>query len=352
MAWISIFLLAFSVYAQELPKFLTKHSTETLRYITMDGRFAYVTKKSGVLGMVSSFRSVDFIAEPAASDFLVKASRFKQRIAIEAVPFPHDEMSFLKNHKILVADFGSTVTREVGKGRSARLHVNDEWITFYDVQERMIRVLNLVTQKKFDIAVSKKANPFFIPQVEMVNGRSLVYTDINESGFSALVSYDLETLKSNIVYKSPQNATRLELCQHETYLAVGEFPYDGVTRGSKISIVPFSGSMNLSGLNTLYSSVEQDIGNMVCLSDRIFFVKTLNHNKELNQKTTEAVMLTIKTQAIEARSMLKTVAQLIEMDNRVLIPFRGEFLVLEGRSNLGEDVLKNAPPKEELELDI
>ena len=47
------------------------------------------------------------------------------------------------------------------------------------------------------------------------------------------------------------------------------------------------------------------------------------------------------------------VTQLVEMDGRVLVPFRGEFFVLEGKNNLGDDTLKSAPsPQEELPLEI
>ena len=91
---------------------------------------------------------------------------------------------------------------------------------------------------------------------------------------------------------------------------------------------------------------------MVCLPDSIYFVKTMNQDKALNFKVTEAVKLTLKTQKIESKSDLKHVTQLIEMDGRVLIPLRGEFYVLEGKFNLGTDTLKAFPTKEELQLDI
>ena len=86
MVWISLLLLSFNLLAKELPKFLTKHSTDSIRFITLDGRYAYVQKRQGVLGLVSSFRSVDFISEHSQSEFIIKDSRFKQRLAIEIIP--------------------------------------------------------------------------------------------------------------------------------------------------------------------------------------------------------------------------------------------------------------------------
>lgn len=352
MVLISLLMLAFNLEARELPRFLTKHSPETLRYISMDGRYAYVQKKPGVLGFVSNFKSIDFLTDTNSSEFLVKTSRYKGRLAVESIPNSHDELSLLKNHKIYVLDYGNVKTREVGNGRGSRLHLSDEWITYYDIIEKVIHIQNLLTQKKFEIRLSKKAHPFFVPEVEMVNERSVVYTDTNEAGFSALVTFDLQTQKSAINYKSSQSGTRIELCQTEDYLGIGEFPYEGVMRGSKISWIKRAAYMNLAGTTTLYNSVEQDIGNMVCLPNYIYFVKTMNHDRQINFRVTEAVRLDLKTQNIEAKTELKHVQQLVEMDGRVLVPLRGEFFVIEGKSNLGEDVLKPVPTKEELQIDI
>lgn len=352
MAWISLLFIAITLQAAELQRFFTKHSPETLRYISMDGRYAYVQKKPGVLGLVSSFRSVDFLAEPNSNDFLVKVSSFKGRLAIESIPHAHNQMSLMKDHKIFVVDYGNTVTRQIGFGRNAKLHLKDEWISYFNHANRVIHIQNLVTQKKYEIKLSRKAHPFFVPDVEMISSKTIAYTDINDSGFAALISYDLESLKSTIVYKSSQNATRLELCKTSDYVGMGEFPYEGVSRGSKIQTLPVTDSMNMAGFTTVYNSVEQDIGNMVCLPKAIYFVKTMNHDKVLNHKVTEAVKLDLSTQNVEARSNLKTVSQIIEMDGRVMIPFRGQFLVVEGTANIGEDTLKPSSSKEELQIDI
>lgn len=352
MLWISLLLLTFSSTAQELPRFLTKHAPETLRFISMDGRYAYIKKKPGVLGFVSSFRSIDFLNEPEQNDFTVKASRFKNRLVIESIPHPHDGMNLLKRHKIHVVDFGNSTPRAIGQGRGARLHLRDEWITYFEPVDKVIHIQNLLTQKNYQIKVSKKANPFFVPEVEMISAERVYYTDISEAGYAALIAYDLKAGKSSVVYKSSQSATHIELCQSGDYLSMGEFPYDGVNRGSSIQYAKLQNLYASGGFTSIYSSVEQDIGNMVCLPDAIYFIKTMNQDKELNYKVTEAVRLDLKTNKIEAKSNLKHVAQLVEMDGRVVIPLRGEFFVLEGKFNIGEDTLKAVPTREELQIDL
>jgi hypothetical protein len=352
MVWISLFISIFSIKAAELPKLLTKHPTESLRYISYDGRYAYIQKKPGILSLVTSFRSTDFMTEENGNDFLIKSSPAKIRLVIESIPNPHTEMSMTKNHRIFVVDYGNTSSRYIGLGRNAKLHLGDEWISYYDMSEKTIRIQNLITQKKFEVKLSQKPHPFFIPDIEMLSSSSLLYTEINESGYSALIGYDLQSQKSTIAFKSAQSATRLELCRGENYLAVGEFPFDGVTRGSKIQVLSIRDFTNLTSFTSIYDSVEEDVGNILCTKGDIYFIKTMNQDQRLGTKVTEAVKIDLKSKSVKQLSSLKTTAQLIEMDGRILIPFRGDLYVIEGTSSLDVDVLKSIPTKEELKLEI
>lgn len=354
MVWINFLFLVSLAYTAELPKFLTKHAIDHLRFITADGRYAYVEKRKGVLGLVSSFRSTDFLSENSASGFIMTGSLDQQRLLIEVIPNAHQENNLMKNNKILILDWGNTLTKEVGLGINAKLHVQDEWITFYRPEDRTIVVKNVITQKSYDIKLSPRTSPFFRPEVEMINAETVVYTDINEKGTAALIQYNLILKKATIVYKSPHNATHLELCHAKGYLGVGEFPFDGVTRGSSISVIRLAGGINLAGMSNLYKSVEQDIGNMVCVEKSIYFVKTMQQDKKVFSKITEAVKLDLASGKLEVKTDLQSVSQLLLMDGRVLIPLRGDYFVLEGQSNLGTDVLKNIPleNEEELPLDL
>lgn len=353
MVWISIFLFSLNLMAKELPKFLTKHSIDSIRFISLDGRYAYIQKRPGVLGLITGFRAVDFISENSKSGFIVKDSRFKDKLVIEVIPNAHQEYNLIKNNKILVVDWGKTQTQEVGIGKGPRLHLGDEWISYYNSIERLITIQNLKTEKKFQIKLSQKISPFFMPEVEMVSNDSVVYSDTNEKGYAALILYNLVNQNSTILYKTTQTGTRLELCQHKGYLAIGEFPYDDISRNSKIMQIKLTGTTNLAGYSTIYSSTDSDLGNIVCQEDSIYFIKTMTHQRKINYKQTEVVRLDLKTTQIMTMTELGSASQIISMDGRILIPFRGEFYVLEGTANLTDDKLK-APvnTNEELPLEL
>jgi hypothetical protein len=353
MVWISLFFASFTLFAKEMPKFLTKHAIQSIRYISADGRYAYIQKKPGVLSLVSSFRSIDFISEASSNDFLVRDSRFKERLIIEIVPGNHHEFNVMKHSKIMVVDWGKTQTRLIGQGLAPKLHMNDEWVSYFDGIEKIIYLQNILTEKKFAIKLSPKMNNFYVPEVEMVSNDTLVYTDVNDKGYSALIQYNLVTQKGNVLYKSPQIGTKLELCQDKGYLAIGEFPYDDISHSSKVLRIKITSGTNLAGFETLYSSSDSDLGNIVCRENEIYFVKTLVHNRKINFKQTEAVKLDLKTTQVKTVTDISTVNQLISMDGRILIPFRGDFYVLEGVANLTEDKLKSpVNNNEELPLDF
>lgn len=354
MVWISLFMVLLDIsWSAELPKFLTKHSIDSVRFITMDGRFAYIKKRPGVLGLVTSFRSTDFISDQSGSDFIVKGSHFKKRLSIEIIPSVHGEFNLFKKNKIVVVDWGQAQTKEIGLGVKAKLHLQDEWISFYDPIEKLIHLKNIITEKKYSIQLSGKTNPYFRPEVEMGSSDIVTYTDINEKGYSAFISYNLLTQNSTVLYRSPMVATRLELCRSEDYLAIGEFPFEGLDRGSRIMHIKLTSTTNLAGYQNIYNSGDSDVGNMVCHPNSIFFIKTMSHQKFMGSKISEAAKLDIKTFQVEAKTSMEHVTQLINMDDRILIPSRGEYFVLEGRSNLSSDTLKSTPTKsEELPLEI
>lgn len=355
MVLISLLLLgSLNILAQNQPKFLTKHDIKSIRFISMDGRYAYVRKKPGVLGLVSSFRNNDFLSESAQTDFLMSGSNSRNRLIIESIPFAYTEFNTNKVHNISVIDWGNTKVRQIGHGRNPKLHLQDEWISFYHPQERLIRIENLVTTKKYIIKLNQKGPNHHFPDVEMISPDTIIYTDINEQGYSALIQYNLITEKSTVIYKSPQSATGFELCQSKGYLAIGEFPFEGVSRSSKILQIKFDNSLILGGFTTIYSTTEQDVGNIICTNDSIYFVKTLKQDIKTGVKQTEVAKLNLNKSEIDIKTAFTNVTQLIEMDQRIMVPMRGEFYVLEGEANLSNDKLKSTPVNvnEELPLDI
>jgi hypothetical protein len=347
MLWINLILLTSICLGNELPRLLTKHSADNLRFVSNDGEFIYIMKRSGVLGMVNNFNTYDVAIDQDGTNFLVSGSRFKNRLIIATVPRLNRELNVNKLHNISVVGRGKLQLTSVGEGITPKLHLNDEWISYYIPTQKKIVIQNVLTQKKHFIQLSSRVNLFFRPAVEMINDQTVLFTDLSEQNNITLQQYNLASKKSIIIYRSPQNATRMEVCSNKDYLAFGEFPFDQVQRSSQILFIQFSKTSNLAGYESLYKSENPDLGQMICLKDKIYFIKTRNFQKKINYKTTEVAKINLRNKSIEIISHLRNVSRLIEMDDRILIPFRGEYFVVEGEHNLGEDKLKEFPKEKE-----
>ncbi len=352
MALISLIFFCFLSQAKELNRFLTKYPADTLRYINEDGRTVYIQNRPGVLTVINGFNSFDIITESSNTDFLVNISSHKSKILIEGISNSHTEYNLLKNHQIFVAGLGKTSAKKIAEGRNARLHVSDEWVTYFDSYKKLIYVLNLVTDKKISINISNKNNPFFIPEVYMVNSSNILFTDIDENGISFLNSFNQNTKINTVLYKSTQSGTKLEICGNSDYISFGEFPFEGVTRQSKIMYLPLGAQTNLAGYETIYTSSDHDIGNMICKKESLFFIKSTQENEKTKVKTTDVFKLNLKDQKTTQITFNGGITQIIELDEKIIIPLRGELYLALGENNLVQDSLKSNKLSEEEELPL
>ncbi len=326
--------------AAQLPRFETKQALENIRFISRDGLQTYAQKRSGGLTLIANFRASELVAGEPGTNYLVTSSPARGKVVIEVERAWHQELDPTKLHDLLVAPLGATKTTPVGRGRDPRLQLGDEWLTWYDPKEKAIHVQFLpVRDRHYLIRLSRKHNPFFRPQVAMINPETVLYTDVNEQGFAALLSYNLLSNQLTVLRKAEQSGTRMEICRHDRYLALGEFSYDDANRGSAIHVMAWQGAPAVGGLATLYKSSDNDLGQMVCAADRVWFVKTVAEDRKWNNRLTEAASMEFPSGKIEVKTRMERVTQLIEVDGRVFIPFRGETFVLSGDTGSKQDRL-------------
>ncbi|GEM_PF-1019793 len=326
---------------KSLPRLLTKQALQNIKFIDSSGRYTYYQKKPGVLNLSTNFRNQDFVTTDSNASFQMSSSDNGIKLILETIPNFHNEPNLMKNHQISYLAKGNITLYEVGIGRFPRLHLVDEYISWYKPYERSIQIQQLKTKKTFEIKLSNRNNPFFQPQVVMLNPETVVYTDMNEQGYEAILSLNIPKKKTQVIYKSPRLGNRLELCQSKSYLAYGEFPYTDTRSFSKIAMSKNTQGYSLNNFTTLYESDDNDIGRMVCLENSIYFVKATEHNRKIGSKQTEVAQINLVNKQVVIKSDLEQVSQIINMDGRILVPVRENIYVLEGVSDLGDDTLKS-----------
>lgn len=316
------------------PKFLTKQSLEFLRYIDKEGKFTYYQTSTGQLNMTTNYDNTVLFQASKGTHYQIQSSTDGKMLIVELIENFHSLLDINRNHRIFITKLGEKKLREVAIGRKPVLALNNKLLGFYTHKNKTVYfkpVNGQGNEIKIKMKLGNKVNDFFMPQLSMLTPDTIVYTDINQQGHMAIIVYNVTDKKFSTIYKSKFPGTKLEYClSNDSNMIVGEFsPYD-LNRGSTLVSIPLFGNKNYQQKNVMYRTSNNDIGNMLCKSDSIYFIKTLKFDSTLHTKTTEVAELNLKTKAIKVLTDLKNVTQIVTMGQRVLVPYRQFFYIIKG----------------------
>ncbi|MEX0798704.1 MAG: hypothetical protein WD025_04640, partial [Bacteriovoracaceae bacterium] len=321
--------------SKELPILKAKQALDNIRFISRDGKFTYYQRRSGDLQVSSNYSNELVMEGSKFTEYLVISSNKRKKLLISKDSSFHSQMSHLKTNDIFVTDFGASAPALAASGVNPKLHLEDAFMSYYLPEEKKINIQRLAGEKKtLSIELVNSVNPFYLPQVFMLSPNDVVYSDINSKGHEGLLAYSFLDKKIKPLYKSSYPGSKIEACFEEQNLYVGEFVRGKRQGGSKILKIPLYNNQDFQSFKVLYQSQQGDLGNMVCQDDKIFFIKTLSYNQELNLKETEVASLSLKTGEVEILSNLKYVTQLVDMDGSVMAPYRSQYYIVKGEAAL------------------
>jgi hypothetical protein len=334
-------LILTSLLWANLPPLKTKQSLTSLRFISYDGKITYYQKTNGSLLVSTNYDVKEILTLKPGTHFKLNSQGLNKRIVIEADENYFNDLNFSKHNKIYITDYNSKSAVKIGDGINAEMQNDENWVSYFDLKEKTIYVvLARSPAKKYQIKLNNPVNPYFIPQVNMINDDYILYTDLNEKGETALFLYVTVDQQFKTVFKSPTSASHLNFCYNSKKLIVGNFGHFDTDKGSQIYDIDITNILNTPKASIIYNSDLEDIGNLVCTEDNVFFIKTIKEIEELNYKTSEVVSMDLKTKSISVISNLEHVTQIINMAGRLLIPLRGEYFVLSGDETTINDDLE------------
>lgn len=338
--------LVFSLSANAaLPEFMTKQALENIKFITIDGKYTYYQRESGSLNLSTNFSASEVLSNQEGTEYILYASSARKKIAIEVISNYHSDFNFIRNNDIFLISFGEDKAQKAAEGIFPKLHIDDNFLSFYMPKQRAVVFKNLLANKEYRIVINKTKNPYFVPNMEMVNRDFALYTDINDEGYSSLFAISLLDNKITPVYQATQKATRLEMCIVGNDLYAGEFPLYDSKSGSSIYKIPLYQNKNYEKREIIYSTKASDLGNLICTEEALYFIKTIKNNEELFSKTTEVAKLNLKDRKLETMTELRRVLSLVNMDGRILVPHMNKYYVLTGSSDLKTQELQEEKKK-------
>jgi hypothetical protein len=336
---------AFAANKSKLPILKTKQSLNNIRFISSDGKFTYYQRQSGDMILSKNYKNYTIFENEDNTEYFIHSSDSKKKLIIEVDSSFHTINSYIKENKLYLIDYGMDRSQEIGSGTHPKLQLKDQYYSLYSPRLKELNYFQINNNKKvYSIKLSNKLNPFYIPQTDMLTMHDIVYTDINKSGQNAILSHSITDKKTQTIYKSPLSGGKVEYCVLNNKLYVGEFSFGDIQNSSKIIEVPLYNNPEYKNYKVLYQSQQSDIGNMKCDENKIYFIKTLTYNKEINLKTTEIASYDIKTNKTEILSDLKYVTQIIKIDDMIVSPFRGNYYIIKGNANLTKDAIRKDQP--------
>lgn len=340
--FVLLFLVTLSTLVQSkvYPELMAKQSSDNLRLLSSDGKFTYYQRRSGSLHFSRNYKILDILKSNMGTQYTLYSTPAKKKILISQDPNFNTFLSTRMKEKIFVINYGESFPREVGRGINPRLHVDDNWISYFDPYEKVINFEHSTNYAlKFSIKINNRINPYFIPQVVMIDENTVLYTDLGESGNPGLILFKRNLNSSEIIYKQDTPMVKFEINSCRGNLIFSEFGMYHSKLGSKISILGDRDNL-IKNKNQIYSSTLDDIGHVTCdyQKDMIYLVKNTGDGKNDFYEIAE---LNLNDKKIQLLTDLKYSTTLINMDGLILTFDRGKYLIVKGEVDLKNvDMLK------------
>ena len=319
---------------------ITKQNIHNLRFISHDGKFTYFQTNQGELILSTNYESKSVLKKEPTTYFLLYASPERKKIIIESSPTFFTSNNLKESHNLSTIDYGTNKLATLGVGISPKLHFQDSWASFYHADTKILVLQNLNQSSfQFEIQLQNPINPFFAPEVIMIDPNTVLFTDINKEGLYAIIKYTRAKNKSEVLFKADTPGVKIELCYKDNLLLFGQFPLSNINAQSSITQLKINGpEINFKNKELLYSSTFPDIGNMTYISseNKLFFIKAGKPIGSLTQYPFDLFSLNLKNKELKAITDFGFITHAINMDEQIFVPYNGKYYIA-----LGEDTSKN-----------
>lgn len=345
-----LFLMIFFLYTNitwsksKLPILSTKQSVNNLRLFTYDGKVTYYQRRSGSLLMSTNYKVTEVLKSEEGSQYLLKSTPVRKKIIIQVDENFHNFYNMRKPQKIYTVDFQGIEAKELGLGVSPDLHLDDQWVSYYNFSSNKVYIRSLISQAlDYTISINNNVNPFFVPKVLMLAPKKVLFTDLNSQGFPGIMLLDKTTGKIKNIFKWESPNSKFEICKlNHNKFAFGIFPLSKKDKNSnsEISLLDIA-NPDFSKRDIIYNSTSKDIGNISCAysGDKIYFIQDQStEDKEI----TNVAEVTITDKKVTTISDVNDALNIINIDGMILLPNKGKLLIIEGQKNLKDvDIIGN-----------
>jgi hypothetical protein len=322
---LSCFIFVAQLHSAELPQFITKQSSENIRFLSSDSKFTYFQNNSGTLFLSTNYKNEEILVAPKSTQYNMIGSVDRKYLLISKDETFHSVFTPLKSLTIYLIKYGDKTAKKIGEGVNPKLHMNDTWLSFYVPETKSIQIISTqLNDISFSIKTINQLNPFFIPEIVMFSNEDIFYTDLNENGIAGLIKFSKSSKKSSIIYKANSQEDKLELCKCNDQLLIGIFPLNTQGRQSSIFKTPVQKNVSLD-IKKFYSNSEKDLGKMICVDEDLYFIKT---DFELGRRKYNVYKTPTDKLALSKLTDLNFVSQIVLQEDKILVPYQDKTYVI------------------------
>jgi len=322
-----LFLSTFAFSRTELVELTTKQNIQTLKYFYKKDDSNFYMKGKDSLAFSSNYKSIPVLTDKIASEYGVATAN--NNIFLVWKKFDsHRMLAPNSDAEIYLFEVKTKSIEKLGKGVSPKFLRDGRYISYYSMAKKEIVVINRYNRAKtYRIKVNSKS-PYYIPSYVLSDLDSLYYTDTNDKMLTGILKVDLDTKKRETLYKTNQYSINLELCstKDNLYILESASGTDSFTNLYKLSFL----EKDISKRDFLFQSSKGPAHSMICdnSTDSIFMIKTL---KGLSGNISEVISYNMKEKKAYVHSDLKFVTSLLQIEEKLYIPFRKKVFLLDGK---------------------
>lgn len=338
MVFLSVLCISF---AQSYPEFLTKQDVSNIRFLSEDGKITYYQTVNGDLYLSTNYSVQEILKGKRNDQYLMVSGPEHKYLLIAWNDFYQSYLSINRNQKIYYLTYGGFQAQSLGEGLLPLLHNNESWASFFNTQENRIYFKSLSKAPlEFSIHIKNFVNKYFIPARAMLDDQKLLYTDINKSGYPAVMSVNRQDKNPNIFLLLNRREANIEICEGKNHIIIGEFGLHDVNQGTKIYTLSKK-DFDPKKMKLIYKSDLNDLGNIICNieEDQIYFIQKMSKESTLGRNT-QFVSLDIKLKKQIVFDNTPPAISFFSMDKRLIAVFGGKYYVLKGSNKANKDGLE------------
>lgn len=322
------YLINISIYAYQIVPFIPKDKSSNLLYQTSDDQVRYLMQNQNALFLVEMSKSTQIHKTNSEfAQYEITSSKSKKNLLVTVDESPFLDLNPNKNKSIYWSTFKGTNLNLLGMGSSAKLHHDDQWVSYFDAHKKTIHFesMQMLGKNSYTINLNNKYSMYYIPEVHMVDHEQVLYTDLNEKGEEAVISYNLKNKTFVFIHKTVGSGNKLSLCLQNSDILISEFSLNSNEQVSVFQL-NYRGSRNFSEKKNYFSTKGKFLPRILCSPhDSSFFLLKSSTSNEKQQFGNQSTLINISMPKLNSVEIPfdRSFSQFFTMDERVMLQSSG-----------------------------